>query len=79
MKHDDVLAPSRMHKTGNLPTRSTAAAFKPNLKAFAASSVSQHQLQQDLGLKQYKTTQPSPEPLPLLDAQDEMLNLVNKV
>lgn len=68
-----------MHKTGNIPKRSIAAAFKPNLKAFAASSVSQHQLQQGLGFKQYKTTQPSSEPLPLLDAKDEMLNLVNKV
>jgi hypothetical protein len=66
-----------MHKTGNLPKRSMAAAFKPNLKAFATSSVSQRQLQQGLGLKQH-ATQPSSEP-PLLDAQDEMLNLVNKV
>jgi hypothetical protein len=65
-----------MYKTGNIPTRGVAAAFKPNLKAFAASAVSQHQLQQGLG---FKTAQPSSEHLPLLDEKDEMLNLVNKV
>ena len=76
LKYDCGQAPARTHKTGNIPGRSTAAAYKPNLKAFAAASVSQHQLQQGLG---FRTAPPSSEQLPPHNEKEEMLDLVNKV